>query len=549
MIRLACIVLVFVAVMSVGSRTVEAKDVRLALLVANERGWGNEVRLKGAVKGDLVPLAKVLRKTMGFRVLSVRNGTADDVRRAFTQVANIFREGPRVTTFLFYYSGHASKQFFHLRNVNGVKKLGYREFLAFFLQLKVKRRIALLDACDSSIVIPAAAFYTSGRKPRFSVKGGRSPQILTLQSLLWERKRLISKGASFRKRKVDIQTIPMMTREPTSGLHIIASNGNAYYNNRQGSSVFTRYFIQGLRGRADNNKDGRVTLDELYNYARAKSKQESGQEMDRLVFFRGSYTLAPNYRSELLVSASLTGQLFVTIGEFTFKHNKSSRKPLLLPMMHGGGSLTIRKAKRCWTQKLFLPQGGRLVVSRYGKLTPCRQVQHAYAPKGDERVVLPSRGQRVIFRLKQLHSISLGGGMMHLGVSQIRTFSGHASFMYRWRGFLGVGLAYDIGQTDIDFVMHRVFLEIEPGYQFRFRAPVGIFLGAFARIGMVIVGLSTPLLSLAAGVGGQIAFSYYIDKRWGLRLGARVGFDYTRVADGTPFSLLWGVKLSAFYRF
>jgi ankyrin repeat protein len=41
------------------------------------------------------------------------------------------------------------------------------------------------------------------------------------------------------------------------------------------NSVFTRHFLEGLKGKADKDKDGIVTLDEAYQYAYSKTKEET----------------------------------------------------------------------------------------------------------------------------------------------------------------------------------------------------------------------------------------------------------------------------------
>jgi hypothetical protein len=49
-------------------------------------------------------------------------------------------------------------------------------------------------------------------------------------------------------------------------------------NDQLGHGVFTYYLIEGLRGKADADKDGCITLDEVYQYVSDKVPQATGQE-------------------------------------------------------------------------------------------------------------------------------------------------------------------------------------------------------------------------------------------------------------------------------
>ena len=42
--------------------------------------------------------------------------------------------------------------------------------------------------------------------------------------------------------------------------------------------VFTYYLLEGLRGKADTDQDGMVTVDEAYRYVSDKVPQATGQE-------------------------------------------------------------------------------------------------------------------------------------------------------------------------------------------------------------------------------------------------------------------------------
>ena len=124
-----------------------AKDLRLAMLVVNQRGWKGDPFLRYAVKGDLLPLAERLRQ-LGFQLKILKNKTPVELRRAFRQL----RTKKNIHTFLFYYSGHSDRKALHMGSEQK-RPFRYKEFLEMFHQLPFLRRIAVFDSCFSGEVI------------------------------------------------------------------------------------------------------------------------------------------------------------------------------------------------------------------------------------------------------------------------------------------------------------------------------------------------------------------------------------------------------------
>lgn len=128
------------------------------------------------------------------------------------------------TTFLFYYSGHARA---HALN------LGQEEFrleaLRYFLEkLPAKLKVVILDACQT----------------------GAFSQVKGLQA---------AKDFSY-------NSVNMLQ---TEGMAVIASSTGSELSQESddlGGSVFTHHLVAGLRGAADSDSDGRITLFEAYRY-------------------------------------------------------------------------------------------------------------------------------------------------------------------------------------------------------------------------------------------------------------------------------------------
>jgi len=131
----------------------------------------------------------------------------------------------QATVFLFYYSGHARAQGLDL----GAENVSLADLRSHLEALDATVTLAVLDACQSGAVtdakgvLPAADFSTS------SVSG-----------------------------------------LGTAGFAVIASSSDTELSQESaalGGGIFTHHLATGLRGAADANEDGRVSLDEAYTYA------------------------------------------------------------------------------------------------------------------------------------------------------------------------------------------------------------------------------------------------------------------------------------------
>jgi hypothetical protein len=168
------------------------------------------------------------------RTLLVIGGGTEQVMQAITEArgraAEISANG-RPVTFLFYYSGHGDEQTLHLgRGPLPLERL--RQALA---SVPAKLRISIFDACRSGV----------------RTKG-------------------VTRGRSF--------SLDIVPEALTGTVEIFgASLGEpAQESVELGGSVFTHYLLSGLRGEADRDGDGRVTLTELYAYAYRKTLLRTG---------------------------------------------------------------------------------------------------------------------------------------------------------------------------------------------------------------------------------------------------------------------------------
>jgi hypothetical protein len=203
-----------------------AEAERFALMVGNDEGQGGEPHLRFA-ENDTARLAALLTRLGGFgtggaEVLLAR--TANDFRSALAALADRIRATPGEHLVLVYYSGHADAQALHL----GASSLPLVALRDVVNALPAATRVLILDACQGGVLT----------RP----KGGRP-------------------GPGFE--------VDLATREETKGLAILASSAGselAQESDQLQASVFTHYLAIGLSGLADRNRDGNVSLAEVFDY-------------------------------------------------------------------------------------------------------------------------------------------------------------------------------------------------------------------------------------------------------------------------------------------
>jgi len=201
---------------------------RLALIITANDGGRERVRLRYA-ESDGQALADVLTKLGGVRaedLTVIREATPARLRAAFDTIkstaAAVHRPGERLELFV-YYSGHSDESGLML----GEQRLSYRELRGRIEEVKADVRIAILDSCASGALIRS--------------KGGvHRPPFLGDVGI-----------------------------EASGHAFLAASSADeaAQESDRIGAAYFTHYLISGLRGAADADHDGWVTLNEAYRFA------------------------------------------------------------------------------------------------------------------------------------------------------------------------------------------------------------------------------------------------------------------------------------------
>ncbi len=205
---------------------------RFAVVVGNDAGQAPDVALSYA-ETDASRVASVLQEVGGVRpenLIVLRGQDAGTVRRTLIAVNERVRTAGRQTVLIVYYSGHADPAALHL---GGTSLAGSA---ASF-------RLLILDACRSGALTRVKG---GAPIPPFDIRFGE---------------RVAGEGAVF--------------------LTSSSASEDSQESDEIKGSFFTHALLSGLLGAADENGDGRVTLDEAYRYAyettlRASSRTLAG---------------------------------------------------------------------------------------------------------------------------------------------------------------------------------------------------------------------------------------------------------------------------------
>lgn len=201
-----------------------APGARVALLVSSEPGTSEERPLRFTGQ-DAERLAAVLRELGGFEaedIHLVRDRTAAEVLDALDALAR----GPAASVFFFYYSGHGDAAALHPAGTLLPLDLLQHRLRAVPAEL----RVAVLDACGSGAVARA-----KGSRPGAPVEVRLDDQL------------------------------------PSGDILVSSSAADEQSFEGEHGGLFTLHWTAGLRGAADRNGDGQVSLGEAFEYAYAQT--------------------------------------------------------------------------------------------------------------------------------------------------------------------------------------------------------------------------------------------------------------------------------------
>jgi hypothetical protein len=205
---------------------------RYAVIIGNNTGIGDDVDLRYAEE-DARRIARILRELGNFppeNVVELTDGSSDDVRRVLLrQNARIRNQEAAQSVLFVFFSGHGDESSLHMRR----SEFPMAELRDLLRGSAATARVLVIDACRSGAMT--------------RIKGGRP-------------------GLGFAI-KVDQE----MLAEGTAILTSSAAGEDSQESDDLKASFFTHFLASALRGAADQDGSGDVTLAEAFQYASEKT--------------------------------------------------------------------------------------------------------------------------------------------------------------------------------------------------------------------------------------------------------------------------------------
>jgi caspase domain-containing protein len=208
-----------------------AANARYAVVIGVNAGDANETILRYA-EADARRVAETMRNVGSFLPENIVVLTAvkgDDVRRAMIDLNARLRDRGEGSMLFVFYSGHADAEALHL----GGTRLSLDEIQNLTVGSPAQTRVLVVDSCRSGALT--------------RVKGGKQ-------------------GPTF-----EIRTTPPAAASGFAILTSSAAGEDAQESDQLQASVFTHHLVSGLLGAADDNRDGRISIDEAFGYASGRT--------------------------------------------------------------------------------------------------------------------------------------------------------------------------------------------------------------------------------------------------------------------------------------
>ncbi|MBN2715430.1 MAG: caspase family protein, partial [Deltaproteobacteria bacterium] len=230
------VVLAMVVFLSAGSAL--ATTSRFALIVGNNRGGEDEDTLRYATR-DARKIYNLLTQLGRFKKENTFLQLDGTAKSFWQNLDTLEKKAARAqaagndTMLLIYYSGHARSDALEL----GDTEVAFRDLRHFLERSKMQVRLAFVDSCHSGQLIAA--------------KGAK-------------------KGLTYR--------IDVNDEISSAGYAIITSSARnelSQESRELRGAFFTHHLASALRGNGDSSKDGKVTLQEAYEYAYQKTLSQT----------------------------------------------------------------------------------------------------------------------------------------------------------------------------------------------------------------------------------------------------------------------------------
>jgi hypothetical protein len=272
MTLLRCAVLCAAAIAT--SSNARAEVTRYALVIGANQGDRDDVRLRYA-ESDARRVSDALRtvgETAAQNIVELPAPTPSAIKQALSSLDDRIRHSGGESILFVFYSGHADAENLHLAGAH----LAMSELRELVAASRATARVLVVDACHSGVIT--------------RVKGGHA----------------VPSFAVHIEPPVDASGVAILTSS--------AAGEDAQESDQLQASFFTQYFVSGLLGAADADRDGQVTLSEAFTYAAERTlaatvDSNAGPQ-------HATYRTELSGRHELVLSEP--GSLHANLGTLTF---------------------------------------------------------------------------------------------------------------------------------------------------------------------------------------------------------------------------------------
>ena len=378
------------------------------LLIGSNRAGTGQTKLTYAHR-DARRMAQTLEDVAGFEKENMEillDPDRESVSAAIDKVERKLAEKARLdekTVFLFYYSGHARESGLNL----GADDFSLATLKERLRKLSATVTVVLLDACQSGAIS--------------KVKGvGASPSRV------------------FSHNSVDQLNV--------SGMAVIASSAGSELSQESKKlkgSYFSHHFSVGLRGAADADGNGVVTLSEAYSYAYNRTlsttaltttgRQHATLEMD--LKGKGDMPIAwpGNFSSSLQFPSHIEGEILLThkeSGTVSAEIRKVKGKQYSVALTPGRYDGLVRKSNnQAWQCQISIGAGTKAVLD-LNECAPLKlEDQSAKGAQSNEVVYRVSKRKKE--RRREYVMAELQLGFFHSGTSE---FTDRLEDTFRYKG-------------------------------------------------------------------------------------------------------------------
>jgi hypothetical protein len=319
------------------------KEARVAVVIGNNLGLEHEKPLQYAEQDarrffELVTEIGGIEKERAYLVLG---GTDQDVRRAVDEAKGRIHELSRLgpTALIIYVSAHADETHLHLEGTS----LSIAELRKTVQQTPASLRLVIIDACRTGA---AAAFKGGSPGPAVTVNLHRSEEL-----------------------QGDLFIRSTSSGEPAQEWSFLRG------------ALFTHHFVTGLRGAADVDRNGRISLAESYSYAFHRTvasaitaragPQHPSFDFRMKGFGDWTFTNPGKERSAVVLGASLEGTVWIVDrgGYVVAEVDKVKDGQVRLALRPGWYRVIIPEKRTARVTDVSLAWGKRRVVERHEMVT------------------------------------------------------------------------------------------------------------------------------------------------------------------------------------